>query len=110
MPTTPEARPILVCQWQKGEPRPGSVHKRRVDTFDFVEVPPDGQAPNVGDVLGLPDPTGKEPLVHFRVVGREHEWVRTRAESAQVPARYSRMILHVRRLSDEEYEEYAAEP
>jgi len=41
------------------------------------------------------------------VVGREHEWVRTSAEGAQVPARYSRMILHVGRLSDQEY---AAEP
>jgi len=71
-----------------------------IDTGIFDDLPKGAKESFVAMVprgtIGSPD-----------VVGREHEWVRTSAEGAQVPARYSRMILHVGRLSDQEY---AAEP
>jgi hypothetical protein len=102
-----KVHPVEVYEWRKGDPRPGTVHRARNECIDIVEVPPKGQAPHVGDVVALPDPTGAEPLLYYRVVARELGWCRTSSENAQDPARYMKMKLHVRRLSDEEY---AAEP
>jgi hypothetical protein len=107
MPTAPKVHPIEVYEWRKGEPRPGTARKPRYDCIDTVEVPPDGQAPHVGDVIALADRTGEELILYYRVVAREPGWIRTSGETGKVPARFVKMVLHVRCLSDEEY---AAEP
>jgi hypothetical protein len=106
MSTTPEVHAIEVYEWPKGKTRPGTAREPH-ECINVVEVPPEGQAPQVGDVVALPDHTGKELLLYYRVVGRELGWIRTSGESGQVPARYGKMMLHVRRLSDKKY---AAEP
>jgi hypothetical protein len=104
MPTTPKVHAIEVFEWRTGAPRPGTVGKARHDCLDILEPPPEGQAPQVGDVIALPDLTGRE-LLHYRVVGRELSWIHTRGKNGPVPARYGKMMLHVRRLADEEYRE-----
>ena len=64
MPTAPKVHAIEVFEWQTGAPRPGTVGKARHDCLDILEAPPEGQAPQVGDVIALPDPTGRE-LLHY---------------------------------------------
>lgn len=89
---------IEVYEWEEGRPRPGTVRKPRRDCIDVLEVPPDG-LPNVGDVVLLSNSLRPTP---YRVVSREFLWGRVSDDAA--PAQYYKMWIHVRRLTQEEWE------
>jgi hypothetical protein len=99
---------IEVYEWKEGAPRPGTLSKHRDSCIDILEVPPDG-LPNVGDVLLITiDP--KEMAAPHRVISREFFWARNPVkdsqalQDSQVPQKYYKMWIHVRPLTDEEYQ------
>lgn len=93
---------IEVYEWKKGSPRPGTVRKHRHDCIDILEVPPDG-LPNVSDVVLITDPPGDEPRP-FRVISREFLWTRISEPDPQTPQEYQKVWIHVRPLTEKEYE------
>lgn len=40
---------IEVYEWKAGSPRPATKRKARHDCIDLLDVPPEGQAPQIGD-------------------------------------------------------------
>jgi hypothetical protein len=94
---------IEVYEWKEGHPRPGTVRKHRDSCIDILDVPDDG-LPNVGDVLLITiDPKETYGAPH-RVVSREFLWSRVERDHPQDPQKYYKMWIHVRPLTDEEYQ------
>ena len=94
---------IEVHEWKEGRPRPGTMEKHRNSCIDILEVPADG-LPNVGDVILITiDPKDYIGTPH-RVISREFQWSRISEEDPQAPQKFYKMWIHVRPLTDEEYQ------
>ena len=96
---------IELYDWQEGRPRPGTQTKHRQSCIDILEVPRDA-LPQVGDIVFLTN-TASHREGRYRVLSREFFWTRSSDQDSQDPAKFNKMWLHVRELTDEEYE---AEP
>jgi hypothetical protein len=94
---------IEMYEWKKGYPRPGTVGKYRNTCIEILEVPSDG-LPNVSDVVLISNEL--KATIPYRVISREFLWGRISKETdnPQVPQDYKKVWIHVRRLTNEEYE------
>ena len=96
---------IEVFEWEEGEARPGAKVSR--PCLDMLAVPSGGQIPQEGDVVLLNTENPGEMPVPYRVVSRELMWFRSPRDDSQTPAQWSKMWIHVRRMSKAEYEREA---
>lgn len=96
---------IEVYEWQPGAARPGAKTKARNSCVDILEVPSAGQIPNRGDVVLLNAEDRDDWPAPYRVIDREFLWAHSSIEDAAEAARWCKMWIHVRKLSDAEYAE-----
>lgn len=92
---------IEVYEWKEGTARVGS--KTKSGCIDILAIPHGGQVPQQGDILMLNSETPGEYPKPYRVLSRELMWFRAPNDDDQTPAKWSKMWIHVRRLSEEEY-------
>jgi hypothetical protein len=105
---TDEQRVIEVHEWERGDPRPGTGGNPRTHPLDTLLIPEGSEIPQVGDILLInvphldPERSGPHP---FRIISREFLYFRTHDGSdSGSPAKFTRMWVHVRRLTDAEWQ------
>jgi hypothetical protein len=91
-------KPIEIYEWPEGGPHPSTM-KPRETCIDFLEAPPNGVVPAVGDIVLLNvDGADFMSATRFRVIEREFLWGRMPKQHHQEPATWSKVWLHVRRV------------
>jgi hypothetical protein len=114
MSTSKPSNLIEVYEIEAGKNRPGYGHKPGALEF----LPADAPMPEVGDIILLPRACSGDSqdqaffmglCAPFRVVEREFLYFRDLDEKHDPintkPARYLKTWIHVRRLSEDEYEQ-----